>query len=227
MVEKREIVPARYVAAFSLTLLIFILGIWLGNHLAYGKLGQLEQIGQELSILFVSLELKNELLREDLCALDWEYLSNERVEMGNKVTMLERRLGKKNPDVLAQKRVYELIEIRSILLLEEFKKKCNTNLIKILYFYTNKEDDVKGNFATCEQQGYILNMLYREYPSIVNIFSFDINLENPASSTLMKIYGIESAPVLVIDDEVYAGFKKISLLKEIIGLEELEIDQKE
>ena len=50
-----------------------------------------------------------------------------------------------------------------------------------------------------------MSYLHKKYPKL-DIYSFDINMENNALSTIKDIYGIRQVPSLIINDEVYPGF---------------------
>lgn len=195
----------KYIAVFSVTILVFLLGVLLGNYLANLKVEEMNSMQDSLSAKLIGLELRYDLLRTgDICNLSWDDVWKEKIDMGSRMIALEVRLGKTNDAVLRQKEVYQLIEIRTLILLEEIKEQCKDVDI-ILFFYTNKEKDSKGPVELSENQGFVLDSLYREYPE-VSIFSFDMNTENPAISALEEIYKIKTAPSIVINEKTYEGF---------------------
>lgn len=207
----------KYIAVFSVTILIFLLGIMLGNYLASSRLSDIKRMQERLTTQLIGLELRDELLKyKDICNLTWQDIWEEKVDMGSRMAALEERFGKTNDDILLQKEVYELIEIRTLLLLKEVKQQCNANINTILYFYTNKENDQKGSYASCEDQGYVLDALFRRYGDQINVFAFDINTDNPAVNALKNTYSVKTVPSVIINDELYAGFKSIPELEEII-----------
>lgn len=214
---KREIDLSKYVSIFAITALIFILGILVGNYIAHSRLGELEKAQEELTAQMMGLGLKDALLKYgDVCSLTWQEIWKEKVEMGEKIEKLEARLGKDNSDVLRQKEIYELIEIRTWLLLKEIKEKCNEDLEIILYFYTNDKDDPKGSWRQCEMQGYVLDALYQRYPDKVNIFAFDINTKNPATDILQQLYNITKVPSLVIKEKLYTEYINLATFTELV-----------
>jgi len=207
----------KYFAVFSFTSLIFLLGIITGNMLASSRLSELKQMQEKLTAQLVGLELRDELLKyKDICNLTWHDIWQEKVDMGSKMVALETRLGKKNPEILLQKEVYELIEIRTLLLLKELKQKCEENINIILFFYTNLERDPKGSYLECEDQGYVLDALFRKYKEGINVFAFDINTDNPAVNTLKSIYSVSKVPSIVVNDKLYEGFRGLEELEKII-----------
>lgn len=213
---ERRIDINKYIAVTATAILIFILGISLGSYLAGSRLEYFEKTQQELTTMLKGLELKDELLEQgDICVLTWDDVWKEKVDMGKKMSYLESRFGKDNKDIIEQKKIYELIEIRTLLLLEKIKQECKEDLITILFFYTNNKDDEKGSWKKCSDQGYILDAVYKQDPRI-NIFSFDINIKNPATDTLRQNYNITKVPSLVIEGKLYEGRMSLESIKELV-----------
>jgi|GEM_PF-928329 len=220
--KKNRGVAVSYIAAFSTAILVFVLGIWLGNYIASSKSLELQRTQEKLISRFFGLELRNEMVKyQDICALSWGDIWKDKVEMGQKVINLETRLGKENPDVLQEKEVYELIEIKVILLLREIRERCKENFTTILYFYTNKKNDPKGDWRESENQGYVLdsigaahNMKGKSTP--VYIFAFDINIENPVINYLKNLYNITRVPALVINEHTYTGLMTKNEIEKIL-----------
>ena len=123
---------------------------------------------------------------------------------------MEGQLGKNNPRVLSLKEYYSLLEIRHWLLLRLAKDRCGTGYDLVLYFYSNL-----GDCDTCEQQGSVLSTLHKKYPRL-NIYSFDINIPNPALQTVKSIFGITQAPTLVVNSKVIDGFRNKNQLEELL-----------
>lgn len=217
--DKRRPNTSKYIAAFSLSTLIFITGIFLGNYIAQTGLASLRGGQEELRAQLLGLDLRDKLIAsQNVCSLSVKEILEDKVDLGRKVEDLEKRLGKLNPEVLRQKELYELIEIKTWLLLKERNEKCVEDNSIILFFYTNIEGP-SGSVKKSEDQGIILNALYRKYPEDIKIFSFDINIDNPASNTLRGIYGIASGPSIVIKEKVYVRFMELDEIKEVLALE--------
>lgn len=204
-------------AAIFLTILIFLLGVILGNFLAKIKLNELRNTADSLTNMLVGLELKEKIIEEEgICNFKEDFLSEERSSMGRKLGYLEKKFGKNDPDVLVEKETYQLIEIRTLLLVEKTKESCNNNLSIVLFFYTNDEKDKKGNVDRCLLQGEALDTISRKYQE-VNIFSFDINTNNPAINALKQKYGVSIAPTVIINGEKYEGLKTSYEIEKLLG----------
>lgn len=196
---ERNVNLTKYIAAIAVTALIFILGISVGTKIAESKIGEMQDTQQKLTTMLSGLELKNQLLEQtDICQLTWTEIWKEKVDMGNKIGSLEYRYGKENEDVMLQKEIYELIEIRTYLLLEKLNNECQRNLTQILFFYTN---DKNQNWVENENQGIILDSLYKKNPNI-NIFCFEMNIKNPATDSLRQMYDVKTTPTIVIDEKI-------------------------
>jgi hypothetical protein len=216
--EKREISRNKFIFVFVVTAFIFIIGILIGTFFT-NKIAESAQSQQDdLKKQILSLELKNELLKQqNACNVPWSDIWKEKIALGSEMSRLETRLGKEDTFVVNQKEYYSLVQLRTWLVLKELKERCNSDQILILFFYTNQKDDSKGNYLTSEDQGYILNKVYEWGPERVGIFSFDINIDDPALNTLKEMYNVEKAPTLIINDVPYEGFKDYGQLIEILS----------
>ena len=194
-----------------MTCLIFILGMVLGNYLSVKKLSTVEELQQDLLKRTTSSELQYLLMAEHPCqSINSTQLTKEMFDLGSKLDFMENKLGKKDKDVIKLKGYYSLLEIRHWLFLKKAKQECSFDYDLILYFYSNL-----GDCPICEQQGFVLSALHKEYPNI-NIYSFDINIDDPALNGIKTIYGIKQAPTLIVNNMTFAGFRdKEALEKEL------------
>ena len=220
MVEqvKRKVGKKRYVIVFVFTTLIFLVGIAIGWQFSNYLMRDIAHNEEILKAQIFGLELKYDLMKQgDICEISSSDLWMDRVQLGNQVDVLERRLGKQDKDVLVQKEVYQLVELETLLLLERIKEGCDLDVNVILFFYTNLEKDEKGSDTLSETQGAVLDNIYANYGNNVAVFAFDINTDNPALNTLRQIYDIEEAPTLVINGEAHGGYQNYPAIVEILG----------
>jgi hypothetical protein len=211
-VKQRTFQTSKYLAAFALTTLIFILGILLGGNIAEGKLDQLSDLKQDITIKTTAMEVQFLLAAEQPCAVVHnDLLRDELFVLGSKLDFMEKQLGKKDERVLSLKEYYHLLEIRHWLFMEEVNHQCNQTQSTVLYFYSNL-----GDCSNCEQQGYVLNLLHKKGIP-VNIYSFDINIENPALETLKKTLGIHEVPTLVVNKKTFTKLLDLHELEEAIN----------
>lgn len=206
--ERRNLQKTKYLAAFAITTLIFVIGILIGSYFSDEKLKDIDELeeGLKLDTLGVEVQyllLTELLLGESLCEnIEATPLTEELYKISEKLAFMENELGTGNEDVLRLKEYYSLLEIRHWLYLKKANEECDLNKKFILFFYSNK-----GDCDTCEKQGDVLTYLHRKYPK-VNVYSFDINIENVALATVKKIFDLkEETPILIINNTPHYGFK--------------------
>lgn len=205
----------KYLAAFSITTLVFIVGIFLGNTLSNDKLQTIDALQQDIAVRTIGSELQYMLLAEHPCEnIHANELSQELFEIGSKLAYMEEGLGTHNTDVLNLKRYYSLLEIRHWLFLKKAQRECSAAYNLVLYFYSNE-----GDCETCKQQGHVLNTIHRKYPA-VNIYSFDINLNDPVLVSIKRMYNVTLPPTLIINNKTMSGFvNKEQAEQELFGKE--------
>ncbi|NJL44346.1 MAG: hypothetical protein HC945_03470 [Nitrosarchaeum sp.] len=199
--NRKRIQWFRYFSVLILTTATFVTGLALGNILTQEKLSTLSSLEQDLRLNTLGVELQYSILAEEPCAaINTTTLTDELYSISEKLTFMENQLGVTDPDVVNLKEYYSLLQVRHWLLMQRTREECNQNATLIQYFYSNA-----GDCDDCEQQGYILTYLRRKYPD-VRVYPYDINLDNPALTTLRDLYDIHSAPSLVIDGTTYKHF---------------------
>lgn len=208
MAEKKHNDNWIFIAALVLSAVIFLFGLLLGNYIANSKMNEFKQTEERYVVDLVALETQASILNEDICKLSIGDLFEEKVTLGRMLTDLEMRIGKENEEVMAKKEIYELIEIKTVQYLEKIKQNCNQDFNIILFFYTNKKNDSKGDVAGCEDQGKILDQIvyeqeHNQTESKMYVFAFDMNSKNLATESLIEKYNITSVPSLVINGNVH------------------------
>jgi len=223
MVEqhKRRVSKKKYTIVFVFTALVFLVGMAIGWQFSNYLINEITYNEDVLRARLFGIELKYDLIKKgDICEIGSDELWEDRVYLGKQISILEKRLGKENEMVLIQKEFYQLVEVETYLLLEEIKDECDLDVNIILFFYTNKENDEKGKSTVSEEQGVFLDSLYNKYGEKIAVFAFDINTNNPALNTLRDIYGVDIAPTLVINGEVYEGYRGYAQVVDILGFDD-------
>jgi len=204
MVERQQINKYKYLAAFGFTALIFIIGILLGLQFSDYTTAKFQLEQESLKIQLISSELKGELFKKIPCDLKWGSIWVDKVALGTRLETLEKSQGKDDSNLLIQKEYYQLVQIRTWLLLKDLKMDCNSTQSIILFFYTNDEDKPDEKDLS-EKQGLILDELYSRYPDEVAIFAFETSIDNSALNALKDMYNIKKAPILIINEKYYEG----------------------
>lgn len=199
----------KYLYAFFITAAIFATAFYLGNYFSGKKIDELRATESRIALDILSSETQFALLGELSCPeAQNSLLSQELSSLGEKLDYSEEKFGADNPEVVALKKQYSLLEIKDYMLIKKLKD-CPKRPVTILYFYADDCHD-------CEKMGYVLTYLREQYPEL-RVYSFDYNLDLSALKTLAFIYGIKDQfPALVIKNKAYKGFKKIEELEALL-----------
>lgn len=199
----------KYLTVLFITIVLFLTATFTSNYFSRKKVEQLQNIQDQLAIDILSSETQFSLLSELSCKnVSGASLSQELAEFGNKLEWGESNLGSKE-ELTFLRKYYSLLEIKDYLLLKRIVERCKGNYAFILYFYTTAE-----NCSECERQGIVLSRLRELYPDL-RVYSFDYSTDLSAVKAMLDIYKIEDTklPALVVDDEVYTGFRPIEELE--------------
>ena len=174
------------------------------------KLSEIEKMQNDFRTETSTLEVEYLFLSQKPCSIvNSTELSKELYQMGGRLEFMEDTYGKDNSDVLSLKGYYSLLEMRHWLFFENVKAQCNFDSKTILYFYSNVRCD------RCEEQGYVLTYLRNNYPSL-NVYSFDVDIENSALNMLKEHYNIDSSnalPVIIFGNKTFSGFTPLETLQ--------------
>jgi hypothetical protein len=189
----------KYLIAFLITVIIFATAILLSNYLNNKRTDNLRLIQSKIATDILSSETQYALLTESSCNdIGNTTLSDELNNLGQKLTFQENNLSASRDELIQLKTYYSLLQIKDYLLVKKIIEKCNRKNVSILYFYEKDCSD-------CNEQGYVLTYLREQYPDL-RVYSFDMDLNNPALQTLASIYKIgDEYPVLVINENTYDG----------------------
>ena len=213
MVERVGISKKRYFIAFLLATGIFSIGLLLGITLTSAKLSEVEKLQIEFRNRLTNLEMEDLLTEGKICQFgDVDELVGELVKIGETLTSIENDPTTNHEDLIALKEYYSLLEIRHMVYMKKFNEQCGKKLNIVLYFYSNDEQKC----VDCSSQGYILSYIRNKY-SNVRVYSYDIDVDNAAIKTLMKINNVTTAPSLVINDQFYQGYQGKDLIEQQIS----------
>ncbi len=211
--EPRKIDWARIALAVFISCFIFTFGILAGY---FGR------DVLEGSIIGIQEHTKNELLSiETITLLDDNYPCSNSIlettseklnELGDLITLLEKRKGFNDEEVLELKKLYSLIEIRHMLLLTHREKECKQNYNIFLFFYSNEK--------TCKSEvdklAFILSYLRKNEESI-KVYSFDIWLDSDLIKILKEENKISGCSGIVLNGKkVTKDIYQADQLKELL-----------
>jgi hypothetical protein len=206
----------RYLVALIVTIAIFITTFYASSYFTNRKLEAVSSIQNNIAVDILSNETQF-LLKEISCSDDnFNPVSNQISELGDKLTYTETQLGSNDETVKYLKKYYSLLQIKDYLVGKKIADKCGKTKksIFMIYMYSNK----KNLCNDCAKQAAVISELRQLYPEL-SVYTFDYDLSLVPIDTLKKIYKIEATstfPILVVEDKTYYGLKKLDELKALL-----------
>lgn len=202
----------RHLSILVLTIIIFILGIFIGINVEQMRVSTLYTQLQEQELSYqtlitesnyinyivslkgqsdeVSCDIIKRLYYTSIHNLDESRIKLENYENAGRVKVEEYKRLKKH---------YANVQITYWMLANKINSICKENMNTILFFYAEKKI-----CPSCEDQGIHLSYVKQKLKDDVLIFSFDA-LNEGASRLLMQKYDIrlKDLPVLIINEQKY------------------------
>ncbi len=206
-----QINKKKYIFVFIITVVLFISVFLVVSLFNKEKRANISELQRKITVDLIANETQFDLLKNAPCkAIESDsLLSRQMGELGKKLAYAEEKQGENNNDVIELKKYYSLLEVKDYLLSQEVANKCDIQIESIIYFYDHNCDD-------CSKQGLVLTELKRKYPWL-RIYSFDRDLDFSIVETFAGLYDLsENAPIIIIGNEKYVGFKTISEIEEYI-----------
>lgn len=114
-------------------------------------------------------------------------------EVATRISILEERWGKNNPQVIEQKKLYSELEYRHFNIIKNSNEKCETDFVPFFFFYSNEPESSEYT----EDISFILQYFKKENSNKVMIYSFDYNLDYDLIKSLKQEYSVTNAPVVI------------------------------
>lgn len=207
----------KYILVFFITLGIFAVAFLLSEYFYNARVGQIRSLENNINQNILETEIQYALLADSACDDGGNtdggspILIDEINTLAKKLSYMEEERGTDDPEVIALKKYYSLLQVKDYLLLKEEARRCGTHEPTILYFYSNK-----GDCEECKKEGYVLTSLRETYPGL-HIYAFDYNIGLTVIETLKSIYRLENAlPAIVINRKPYYGYKPREEIENLI-----------
>ncbi|MCL6500661.1 MAG: hypothetical protein K6T16_01350 [Candidatus Pacearchaeota archaeon] len=204
----------RYLAAFSLATLFFIIGILIGSAITSSKIESITTTEENIRLEMLDLELQNNLAEYNPCGTYYLYSLGERLdEIGTRLIMLENQLGKNDKRVIELKKPYTLLQVQHYFLVRNRVERCGENYTIFLFFYSNRPEFIDES----EKQGFVIGYLGDKYGyDRVKVYSIDGDLDLGVVQTLKEMNKIITFPTTIVNNKMYVGFhSREELEKEI------------
>ena len=194
-----------FAKAFALTLVIFLLGVFVSNYFAEQRasffLFELSKVGSSLNDAKTTL-LYFETLKDtpDFCRNFPFFVAKfaDRVDaLGNDLTRLEE-VDAGSMELVELKKNYTLLNAQLWLYLVNLRRQCpEAAFDTVLYFYSNLAGP--QGCVDCQKQGAELTALRASRPNLY-VFAFEANLGLDFLDVLKKQYRVSALPALVVNE---------------------------
>lgn len=186
----------RYVAAFIIGTILFIIGLLISYSLSYSEFRRISSLHDSLAYSIFEDKLDYSFFNSNLCSNEtymkvFEDLSYQ----GRIIDDLERKFGKDDESVLFRKKFYSLVEIEHFEFVNTLNQKCHLNISTILFFYSNDEKEI-GN---SEYVGGLLDYIVDENKNLV-VYSFDYNIDSEVVKKLKLKYQVDKPFTLIVNN---------------------------
>ncbi len=196
----------RYLASFLIATFLFILIFAVAHSFAYVIY---ERNARESEVIqkYIS-DLDNDL-RNQSCSDHLMFDASSKLDnVGNRIDLLEKRMGKSDPRVVAQKKQYGELEYAHFRIVQRLNKDCGARFITLLYFYTQAKEESDAN----EQTAYILNAFKAEDSDRIMIYSFDASLDSGLIKNIRAWYNVTTTPLVVVNEKDSLTLRNIKQL---------------
>lgn len=205
-----------YVGAFVISILIFLIGIYIGYALDSTNIAGINDEVSSASERAASIQLLllSEANSSSFCSIYSSELSelDKQIEkIGYKLTYLEDERNIYDDEL---KKKYFVLEAESYLLSKKLNSLCNNSGNLLIHFYSNKNCG-----QVCKDQGISVLQARDQLAGEgigVKLFSFDGELDSPIAEALETEYNVTKYPTLVINGKTYSGFQSIDQIKATI-----------
>ncbi len=214
MSERKSLDLGLYGIAFIITVVIFSIGVYVGNFITKTNNENLYNTINEITQRTNSIQLL--LLLDDspaFCSVykgELEKLDQETLDVGYKLSYLQDVKG--TSDVKTKKE-YFILETGAYLLTKKINERCNYNSTLVLYFYSNV------NCPQCNEQGINIlkarDMLADSNVTNIKIYSFDGDLGSAVADALKQKHYVYGYPTIIVNDKAYTGYQDVDALIKI------------
>ncbi len=206
-----------FLYALILTIVIFNIGIFMGYMLESSRIDKINNL-----YVNAETELLDQMIQRDALSiidLDCNSLIQENINFGDKIfseaLLIQKyeEANKINDNIIFQHKRFDLLRTLFWINSIKIKEKCNSDYHNVVYFY-------KYNSPSIEQeskQRFFSNLLSEiKINQEENVMLIPIAADNniPSVNLLVKEYGIDKLPTILIDEKI-----KITDVKTIEDIE--------
>lgn len=208
-----------YIIAGIITLLIFLVGLFIGTTLTNERANAISTDNERQRLDIESTQLQYVYLsslkdQEQSCGAALKTLEININNLENTRKKLETYISSaitENEDFISLKREYMIAELRYWILARQTQELCGRDAVILLYFYSNND------CSDCSSQGIILTNLKDLFGEKLLIFSIDADFsQEPLISIIKENYKINELPTIIIYDKKFSGIQTEQELEKVI-----------
>lgn len=217
--NNRNISRRTYFLAAIITGGIFLLGMFLGLVVEGKRVTLMQSMYEQEKVNLASSQLQFEYLSQltskESCPTIYDVFTKNTLALGDaqeRLLNFQKDSTLNNAEFETLKRQYVVEEMRYYLFAKKVKDICGTDIVRLLYFYSDDE-----NCPDCKEQEFVLNYLKLNLKDKLLIFALDERFENePIISILKTQYNISRYPAMAIENNGTQGFQSEDELKKRI-----------
>ncbi|RLJ02895.1 MAG: hypothetical protein DRP11_02355 [Candidatus Aenigmatarchaeota archaeon] len=214
------------IMALIISTLIFLSGVFFGwsinkEKISYMK-GQIDDLNNDLEAFQLEFLFLNFIGENATCPLLQNriiQINQQSYELGNRIQNYENDEEFKDMKSLDElKRDYYRLLIRYWLLSKKMDSACKSQgSVSVLYFFSR-------NCSMCDEESFLLTYFKKKLNEKLLVFALDSDFDDPFIKVLKDYYGISEYPSVVIEDNLYEGFKNRDELKDLICKESPDLE---
>jgi len=220
MEVKRRISKEKYILAFVITAVVFILGLTLGILFDNYRLNVTEEGVKQREVDYLSLQLQYLYLttledNNNSCNVLYTAMQKSIKDISESLEKFntyndKTKINYEEYNLISRR--YIIDNIRYWLFSKKMKEECDMDVVNIIYFYSEK------NCADCTNQGVILTYFKKLFGDQLLVFPINVDYEENEQmiSILKSQYDVLNYPTLIIEDRKYEGIARSEELKKII-----------
>jgi len=188
-----------FLKVLATTALVFLVGLGLGFSLDTGRINylaeELRSTNLETESFVTSQEYLEQASGDDYCRLMEDQItriSQQTTELGTDLQDFGSAGMFRERDYEFLQRRYYVYQTRFMLMLEDYRTRCDQDFLSLLYFF--------GDNVDSQRQGSVLTEFRQENQGEVFVFSFTLDAEDsPIVDLVAKDYNITSTPAVVVN----------------------------
>lgn len=204
---KEKVQTDAFLKAFILTIIVFLLGIFVGYLLEANTLSSVKEDYSNLEIDLTDLDLQSTYYQlstssPEFCSAALESnlkFADESYEFGLKLDRLEQT-NKLDIPLINDKKKYVLSKLRFWFNSIQLKKECGFDYHTVVYFYSQFPDPKTK--AKQNTQSAVLSELKEKHGNNIMLIPMAMDLDLASVNTIVDQYGIDSVPAVIIDESV-------------------------